>query len=83
MFALYYEHEDGHLSWIAACHDGRSARNLAQIYSSGSIDPVVCIYNDQSGTTRRYGAFRDGREIEGSPLPPAAVDSRPQDGKLH
>jgi hypothetical protein len=67
MFALYYEQDDGRLTWIAACHDVRSARNLAQIHSAGSEQPVVCIFNDASGGTHRCGMFHAGREMMGSP----------------
>ncbi len=63
MFILYYEQEDGRLSWIASCQDVRSARNVAQIYSSGAEYPVVCIYNDSIGTTRRSCLFKNGQEV--------------------
>jgi len=63
MFALYYEQDDGRLTWIASCQDVRSARNVAQVYSTGKADPVVCIYNGADGTTRRSCLFRNGQEI--------------------
>lgn len=67
MFALYYEQDDGRLNWIASCHDVRSARHLAQVYSSGSAAPVVCVYNDNLGETKHCGIYKDGREMMGSP----------------
>ena len=60
MFALYYELGDGRLTWIASCQESRSARNLAQVYSTGSEWPVVCIYNDGNGTTRRSCTYKNG-----------------------
>jgi hypothetical protein len=65
MFALYYEQEDGRLTWIASCQEVRSARNIAQVYSTGTARPVVCIYNGHDGTTRRWCVYRDGSETEG------------------
>lgn len=64
MFALYYEQEDGRLTWIASCQEVRSARNVAQIYSTGTPRPVVCIYNGQDGTTRRWCMYRNGIETD-------------------
>jgi len=63
MFALYYEQDNGHLIWIASCQDARSARNVAQIYSTDAEHPVVCIYNDSRGTTRRSCLYKNGQEI--------------------
>ena len=63
MFALYYEQDNGHLIWIASCQDARSARNVAQIYSTDSAHAVVCIYNDGNGTTRRSCLYKNGQEI--------------------
>jgi hypothetical protein len=60
MFALYYEQDNGRLTWIASCHDVRSARNLAQVYSSGSEWAVTCIYNGGNGTTRRCCTYKKG-----------------------
>ncbi len=67
MFALYYEQDDGRLNWIASCHDVRSARHLAQVYSTGSAIPVVCVYNDNLGETKHCGIYKDGKEMMGSP----------------
>ncbi len=63
MFALYYEQENGRLTWIASCQDVRSARNVAQVYSTGAQRPVACVYNGADGTTRRCCLFRNGQEI--------------------
>ncbi len=63
MFALYYEQDDGRLSWIASCQDVRSARNLAQVYSTDAKRPVVCIYNGANGTARRSCLYRDRKKI--------------------
>ena len=63
MFALYYQKESGRLTWIASCQDARSARNVAQVYSTGAQRPVVCVYNATDGSTRRCCLFRDGQEI--------------------
>jgi hypothetical protein len=63
MFALYYEQDDGRLVWIASCQDVRSARNVAQIYSTGHEWPVVCIYNDNQGATSRCCLYNNGQEI--------------------
>jgi len=74
MFALYYEQDDGRLTWIASCQDVRSARNIAQIYSTGNEWPVVCFYNGSQGTTSRCCHFKDGLEtITGYPLAPAGA----------
>lgn len=67
MFALYYEQDDGRLNWIASCHDVRSARHLAQVYSTGSAASVVCVYNDNQGGTKHCGIYKDGKEMMGSP----------------
>lgn len=63
MFALYYEQEDGRLNWIASCQEVRSARNVAQIYSTGVHRPVVCVYNAADGSTQRCYEFREGQEL--------------------
>lgn len=63
MFALYYEQENGRLTWIASCQDVRSARNVAQVYSTGAQRPVVCFYNGADGSTQRCCLFRNGHEI--------------------
>lgn len=63
MFALYYEQENGRLTWLASCQDVRSARNVAQVYSTGAQRPVVCVHNGADGSTRRCCLFRDGAEI--------------------
>lgn len=63
MFALYYEQDSGRLTWIASCQDVRSARNVAQVYSTGAQRPVVCVYNAADGSTRRCCLFRDGQEM--------------------
>ena len=60
MFALYYELDDGRLTWIASCQDVRSARNMAQVYSTGAEWSVTCIYNDRNGTTRRCCTYTNG-----------------------
>jgi hypothetical protein len=62
MFALYYQQDDGCMTWIASCQDVRSARNVAQVYSTGKLDAVVCVYNGADGTTRRSCVFRNGQE---------------------
>lgn len=78
MFALYYEQGDGRLNWIAACHDVRSARRLAQVYSTGSAASVLCVYNDNQGRTKHCGIYREGKEIMGSPyVDPQALASGP------
>ncbi len=63
MFVLYYEQDSGRLTWIASCQDVRSARNVAQVYSTGAQRPVVCVYNAADGSTRRCCMFRDGLEM--------------------
>ena len=63
MFALYYDQDSGRLTWIASCQDVRSARNVAQVYSTGEQLPVVFVYNAADGSTRRCCMFRDGLEI--------------------
>ena len=79
MFALYYEQEDGRLTWIASCQEVRSARNIAQVYSTGAARPVVCIYNGQDGSTRRWCMYRDGIEAEDYLMvgPPAQTGAPP------
>jgi len=82
MFALYYEQDDGRLNWIASCHDVRYARHLAQVYSGGSATPVVCVYNDNQGGTKRCGIYRAGNEVMGSPyMDPQTLAAAPQHSK--
>jgi hypothetical protein len=82
MFALYYEQENGRLTWIASCQDVRSARNVAQVYSTGAQRPVVCIYNAADGTTRRCCFFRDGQEINlDDPFENPDVETRQYDAR--
>ena len=63
VYALYYEQDDGRLTRIASCQDVRSARNVAQVYSTGAHRPVVCVYNGADGSTRRCCLFNNGAEI--------------------
>lgn len=82
MFALYYEEADGRLIWIASCQDVRSARNLAQVYSTGSDRPVVTVFNGADGTTRRHAAYRNGQEILALDLPASATLPEQPDAKV-
>ena len=70
MFALYYEEADGRLIWIAGCHDIRSARNIAQVYSTGSDRPVVTVLNSADGTTTRCSTHHNGQETLAGDMPP-------------